>query len=122
MNEQRKQALNLAWTQITRKLFCGQTNLIYDYLASLDEHRFDFLPLPEEIQRGFPNSKGYSTGMEDSMINAGMAIDICILRAELFPETSEECAEFAGKLLKGMELCATVHGRKAAIPAPPVIR
>ncbi len=115
MNEQRKQALNLAWTQITRKLFCGQTNLIYDYLASLDEHRFDFLPLPEEIQRGFPNSKGYSTGMEDSMINAGMAIDICILRAELFPETSEECAEFAGKLLKGMELCATVHGRNGYV-------
>ena len=100
---------------MTRFLFCEQSHLIYDALSSLDEHRFDFLPLPEEIRRGFPNNKGYSTGMEDSMINAGMAMDICILRAELFPETREECAEFAGKLLKGMELCATVHGRNGYI-------
>ena len=111
MNEQYAQRLNQAWNQMTRYLFCERTNLIYDYLATLDEHRFDFLPLPEEIQRAFPNNKGYSTGMEDSMINAGMAIDICILRSELFPSTWDECAEFAGKILKGMELCATVHGR-----------
>ncbi len=115
MDEQRKQILNLLWAQIRRYLFCEQTNLIYDYLESFDEHRFDFLPFPEEIQRGFPNNKGYSTGMEDSMINAGMAIDICILRAELFPETYGECADFAGKLLKGMDLCATVHGRNGYI-------
>ena len=105
------QTLNLVWERITHLLFCERSCLIYDYLGSFDEHRFDFLPLPEEIQRGFPNNKGYSTGMEDSMLNAGMAIDICILRAELFPETYGECAEFAGKLLKGMDLCATVHGR-----------
>ena len=96
MNEQYAQRLNQAWNQMTRYLFCERTNLIYDYLATLDEHRFDFLPLPEEIQRAFPNNKGYSTGMEDSMINAGMAIDICILRSELFPSTWDECAGFAG--------------------------
>ena len=115
MNEAFLSSLNSAWEQMTRFLFCEQSHLIYDALSSLDEHRFDFLPLPEEIRRGFPNNKGYSTGMEDSMINAGMAMDICILRAELFPETREECAEFAGKLLKGMELCATVHGRNGYI-------
>ena len=115
MNEAFLSSLNSAWEQMTRYLFCEQSHLIYDALSSLDEHRFDFLPLPEEIRRGFPNNKGYSTGMEDSMINAGMAMDICILRAELFPETRGECAAFAGKVLKGMELCATVHGRNGYI-------
>lgn len=111
MNAKLHETLDKAWNQMTRLLFCERTNLIYDYLGTLDEKRFDFLPLPEEIQRGFPNNKGYSTGMEDSMLNGGAALDICILRAELFPETFDECRAFAGKLLKGMELCATVHGR-----------
>ena len=115
MNDTLLQALNAAWEQMTLRLFCDRTNLIYDYLGTMGEDRFDFLPLPEEIRRGFPNNKGYSTGMEDSMINAGMAMEICILRAELFPEKAGECAEFAGKLFRGMELCATVHGRNGYI-------
>lgn len=115
MNTQFREILDQAWIQITRFLFCEQINLIYDYLATLDDKRFDFLPLPEEIQRAFPNRRGYSTGMEDSMINGGTTLDICILRAKLFPETEEECRTFSKKLLKGMELCATVHGRNGYI-------
>lgn len=115
MNAQLRETLEKAWNQITRFLFCEPISLIYDYLATLDDKRFDFLPQPEEIQRGYPNNKGYSTGMEDSMINGGTALDICIRRAKLFPETADECRAFAKKLLKGMELCATVHGRNGYV-------
>lgn len=115
MNIQLRETIDAAWNQITRLLFCEKVNLLYDYLGSLDERRFDFLPQPEEIRRGFPNSKGYGTGMEDSMLNAGIAVDICILRTGLFPDTAEECEAFARRLFKGMELCATVHGRNGYI-------
>lgn len=115
MNDQLYQALDSAWNQITRLLFCETINLIYDYVGSFDSHRFDFLPLPEEIRHGFPNNKGYSTGMEDSMINAGIAMNLCLLRAQRFPAQADECESFARRLLKGMDLCATVHGREGYI-------
>ena len=110
-----QKALDAAWKQLTQILFCEKTNLIYDYVGSLDEHRFDFLPTVQEVQLGYPNNKGYSTGMEDSVICGGTALDLCIRRAKLFPETAEECRAFAQKLFKGLELCATVHGRNGYI-------
>ncbi|MBQ9776932.1 MAG: hypothetical protein IJW17_12965 [Lentisphaeria bacterium] len=115
MNEHLLHSMDDAWEHITRLLFCEKTNLIYDYLGSLDDHRFDFLPYPEEIRQDFPNPRGYSTGMEDSMINNGMMTAAALLRASLFPEYHDECRHFAAKLLQGMELCATVHGRNGYI-------
>lgn len=108
-------SLDAAWEQISGLLFCGRTNLIYDYLGSTGKDRFDFLPFPEEIEHDFPNPRGYATGMEDSALNGGIMIHAALLRARLFPETAEECCAFAAKLLRGLELCATVHGREGYV-------
>ena len=108
-------SLDAAWEQISGLLFCGRTNLIYDYLGSTGKDRFDFLPFPEEIEHDFPNPRGYATGMEDSALNGGIMIHAALLRARLFPETAEECRTFAAKLLRGLELCATVHGREGYV-------
>lgn len=108
-------SLNAAEEQIRGLLFCERTNLLYDYLGSLGEDRFDFLPFPEEIEHDFPNPRGYATGMEDSALNGGIMIHAALLRARLFPEAAEECRAFAAKLLRGLELCATVHGREGYV-------
>lgn len=100
-----------AWDLLTRVLFCEKTNLIYDSVCSRDpERRFDHLPWPEEIAQNLPNPCGWGTGMEDSMLNAGPALDAALLRAEAEPESREEALSFARKLVSGMELCTTVHG------------
>ena len=105
-----------AWSQLTQTLFCPQTNLIYDSVCrSSGPERFEHLPAVDEIRRSLPNSMGWGTGMEDSMLNAGSAIDVCILRAKLEPEKRDAAKEFAAKLLKGMELCATVHGKRGYV-------
>lgn len=73
-------------------MFCDRKNLIYDSLGTPGEGRLDFLPLPEVIQRGFPINKGRFSGMEERMANDGMTMEICILRAKLFPEKADECS------------------------------
>ena len=42
-------------------------------------------------------------------------IHAALLRARLFPEAAEECRAFAAKLLRGLELCAPVHGREGYV-------
>ena len=39
-------SLNAAEEQIRGLLFCERTNLLYDYLGSLGEDGFGFLPFP----------------------------------------------------------------------------
>ncbi len=95
-----------AWKQLTETLFCPRTNLIYDSVCRPEgTQRFEHLPAVDEIRRSLPNALGWGTGMEDSMLNAGSAIDLCLLRAELEPEKRASAKEFAAKLFKGMELC-----------------
>ena len=105
-----------AWKQLTETLFCPRTNLIYDSVCRPEgTQRFEHLPAVDEIRRSLPNALGWGTGMEDSMLNAGSAIDLCLLRAELEPEKWASAKEFAAKVFKGMELCATVHGKRGYV-------
>jgi hypothetical protein len=99
-----------AWNFIWDKLFLKNTNLFYDYITSHDtQERFKHLPSVEEIEFQTPNPCGWGTGMEDSMLNGGVAMDVICLRYE---QTGDEaCRELAEKVFKGMCLCAEVHGR-----------
>jgi hypothetical protein len=100
-----------AYRQLRHELFCEETGLIYDSICGGNHDlRFEHLPYVEEIQANVPNPHGYATGMEDSMLNAGFAIEMCICRAGAEPETKEECKDFARRLFRGMVCCATVHG------------
>lgn len=103
------------WNQLQNCLYHPEMELIYDYVTSRNpRHRFDHLPSPEEVAANFPNPCGWSTGMEDCMLNAGSALDILRLRREDEGGTREETA-FACHLLNGIHRCATVHGRSGFI-------
>ncbi len=96
--------------QIREVLFHPETELIYDYATSRDPvHRFDHLPAPEEVAADFPNPCGWSTGMEDSMLNAGSMLDVLRLERE-DGDSPETAPAFACRLLHGIHRCATVHG------------
>lgn len=103
--------LDNAWFLLEKKLFCEETDLVYDSLSSHDhKHRFDHLPFPEEIVRHVPNPAGWGTGMEDCMLNSGSVIEACILRARHEPEHRTAAIAFARRVIDGMEACATIHG------------
>jgi len=105
-----------AYQQLRNELFCKKTGLIYDSISSNNhEQRFKHLPSVEEIQKSIPNPHGYATGMEDSMLNAGFAIEMCVQRAKVEPKAKNECEEFARMLFRGMLRCVTVHGRKGYV-------
>ncbi len=105
-----------AYRQLRHELFCEDTGMIYDSICSGNhELRFEHLPYLEEIQANTPNPHGYATGMEDSMLNAGFAIEMCICRAEAEPEKRDECEDFARRLLQGMFRCSNVHGHRGYV-------
>lgn len=100
--------INALWHHIRNNLFSPETNLIYDCRTSPDPaQRFAFLPTPEEIAVDFPNPCGWSTGMEDCMLNAGSVLDTLALERE----SGETDEVFAGRILDGIFRCTTVHGR-----------
>lgn len=87
---------------IEKEHFVESTSLIYDYRTSLDhEHRFDHLPSPQEIAERKPNTCGWCSGQEDSMINGGVALDMYI-------DANDE--EWAHKIYRGLKLCGTISG------------
>jgi hypothetical protein len=106
-----KEKMDDAWNLLENRLFCDNTNLVYDSLSSHDpERRFRHLPFPEEIAKHIPNPAGWGTGMEDCMLNAGSVLEACVIRARLEPERREAALALARKTIAGMEACATLHG------------
>lgn len=98
-----------AWKHIRSTLFCEKTGLIYDYITSyIPEHRFEHLPHLDEIAIGFPNNCGWSTGMEDCMLNAGAVLDALASKYEVAPTPDD--ANFARILLQGIYDCSHIHG------------
>jgi len=62
-----------AWATAWSRYFRSETSLFYDYVSSKDPTKSQaHLPTPDEVKRQFPNTCGWSTGMEDSAISAGV--------------------------------------------------
>lgn len=94
---------------VWEKLFYSGTNLIYDVrLTSEPDGLLVDLPTPEEISRNFPNSCSWKTGMENSMLNAGLMLDAVLLQYQ--KTANPAMRELADKLYQGIKLCATVSG------------
>ena len=70
-----------AWERIWSAFFHPATSLFYDCLT---ENGLHSLPTPQEIAKQYPNPCGWSTGMEDSMLSAGAAMDILRFRHAVF--------------------------------------
>ncbi|MDD3155801.1 MAG: hypothetical protein PHS41_13155 [Victivallaceae bacterium] len=108
------QQLTCAFKFLREKLFCEKSNLLYDFLTDHPEDPLlGNLPSAQEIAHLVPNPCGWGTGMEDSMLNAGFAVDALLMEYER--TGASEILDFAGKLFRGMELCARVHGRRGFV-------
>ena len=90
-----------AFEYIRDKLFSEKTYLIYDHVI---QEREEELPTIKEILAEFPDPCGYSTGMEDGMINGGTMLDACLIKYQC--EQDADAAALAKKIAKGMLNCA----------------
>lgn len=98
------------WRFVFEKLYCEKTGLIYENITEYtDDGNICNLPTPEQINLQVPNPCSWGTGMEDSMINAGIMLDTVIDRYEVTKDLTMK--EYADKLLKGTLLCSTVSER-----------
>lgn len=102
--------MNRLWDYVFNKLYCEKTGLIYENITEYtNDGNIRNLPSPEQIACQAPNPCSWGTGMEDSMINAGIMLDTVLNRYEVTGDASMKV--FADKLLKGIDLCSTVHDR-----------
>ncbi len=102
---------NQAWEYLYSKFFYEKTNLFYDYRISQDaDGLISHLPPPEHIRRSIPNPCGWGSGMEDSMISGGLALDLIIHRYDI--EKDPDLIPVAQRIFQGMYHCATVSDCK----------
>lgn len=106
-----KENVETAFEFVREKLFSEKTNIIYDSIVNGKEGDF---PTPDEIGRIFPNPCGYSTGMEDGMINGATMLDACLLKIE--KENDETAVEFARKIVNGQLMCAMSAKSEGFLP------
>ena len=107
----KNQTINQLFNFVKDKLFCKKTNLVYDHVVNGREKDF---PTPAEILRGYPNPCGYTTGMEDGMINGATVLDACLLAFE--KSGNKEAGAFAKKLVLGMLNCAKASKDAGFLP------
>lgn len=98
-----------AWNTSWGKFYKRETNLFYDYLTSYElGQELAHLPSTDEVQRQYPNTCGYGTGMEDGMISAGVMLSLI---ADRYAVTGEEnMRECAYEVFKGIRRCTFDHG------------
>lgn len=107
-------AAERAWSTLFDRFYSDKTNLIYDYVSSYDPaHRFDHLPTPDEIRAYRPNTCGWATGMEDSMLNGGVALAMVCDR---YLATSDQTLRsIAHDLFAGIEACGSSSSVKGLV-------
>lgn len=118
MNPNRQQMLDaqaeVMWQVAWKLFFSSKTNLFYDYISSYEVGKqFNHLPTEQEALACFPNTSGTGTGMEDSMILAGLVLDSIIHRYEIEKDSSLKI--YADKVLDGIVLCANIHNSQGFI-------
>ena len=106
-----KQNIDIAFDFVRSRLFFEKTGLIYDHVIVGREKDF---PTSEECTNVFPNPCGYSTGMEDGMINGATMLDACLLRYDA--EQDPIATEFAKQLVCGMLNCASAAASEGFLP------
>ena len=77
-----KSPFDIAWEVVFRRFFCPETELFYDYVIDDQSNAWHHLPLPDDIKANVPNPCGWGTGMEDSALNGGSALDALVLAYE----------------------------------------
>ena len=104
-----------AWYYTFTALWCRETAMFYDFRPQgIPRHDFSYLPSPAHIAAQVPNPNGWSTGMEDSMLNAGLMASAC---AALWLRTRYDLLRDAAcSVLDGMLRCAEASPREGFLP------
>lgn len=93
-----------AWNFIFDRFYSPQTHLIYDALTDDTSKAYDFLPTPAQIQADYPNPCGWGTGMEDSVLSGGSAMDALLA---LYRATGSRAVKpLLDALFEGLRTCA----------------
>lgn len=107
-------AAERAWDTLFNRFFSKETHLIYDYVSSYDPaRRFDHLPKPDEIRAHRPNTCGWATGMEDSMLNGGVALAMVCDRHQATSDASLRA--IAHEIYAGIEACGSYSSVKGLV-------
>ena len=99
-----KSPFDIAWEVVFRRFFCPETELFYDYVIDDQSNAWHHLPLPDDIKANVPNPCGWGTGMEDSALNGGSALDALVLAYEKTGDP--RIKTYTDAILRGMLRCA----------------
>ena len=89
---------------VFERYFCPKTELLYEFVVDETGNAWHHLPSVEEINAAVPNPCGWGTGMEDSVMNGGNAIDMLITVYELTKDVRiKPCVD---SLFRGLLRCA----------------
>ena len=98
-------AIQKAWETAIERFFCPETHLFYEYVYDEAAKAWDNLPTLDQISSAYPNPCSWGTGMEDSVMNGSMALDmlICYGNNGKQDETKELTEQIFNGLLKCTE-------------------
>lgn len=89
---------------VFERFFCPKTELFYEFVTEEGGNAWTHLPSPEVIRRQIPNPCGWGTGMEDSVLNGGTALDALVT---YYGRTGDgRVKPLADSLLRGLLRCA----------------
>lgn len=94
----------LAWETVFGRFFCPETELFYDFVIDDENNAWHHLPSVEEINASVPNPCGWGTGMEDSSLNGGTALDALVAAYELTGDG--RIKTYTDSILRGLLRCA----------------
>ena len=90
--------------EVFSRYFCSETELLYEFVVDETGNAWSHLPKPEDIALSVPNPCGWGTGMEDSVMNGGNAIDMLI---EAYTLTQDERIKpLTDAIFRGLLRCA----------------
>lgn len=102
-------AFDTAWTVVFRRFFCPETQLFYDFVIDDDGNAWHHLPTPEDIAASIPNPCGWGTGMEDSALNGGSALDALVSAYRVTGD--QRIRPYTDAILGGLLRCANADDR-----------
>lgn len=98
-----------AWRCVMERFYSPRTSLIYDFRTGEGEAGLiGSLPTPQEIKACQPCATGWSSGMEDSVLNGGPMLLAAVFRWEVTKD--EEARRDGLKIFHGLVRCAEVSG------------
>ncbi len=103
--------MDTAWDIVMTRFYNPDTKLLYDYVSGKNgSNGFAHLPTIEDIKASKPNVAGWTSGMEDSVLNGGSMLEAIIARYEITGEP--EMKDLAADIFDGLYTCATISDQK----------